>query len=56
MVESQDYLYAGRTKVVKEFIPEDGDVRTLFMNIKAPRVVEFYSPNCVSFAMPKKVY
>ena len=44
-----DYMYAGKTTAVKEYVPRLKDPRLLFMNIKAPRVVEFYSPTCVSF-------
>lgn len=35
-------MYAGRTKIVKEFNPESGR----FADTLAPRVVEFYSPHC----------
>ena len=43
--KSQDYLYEGKTSVVTEYNPESAP----FATVAAPRVVEFYSPMCVSF-------
>jgi hypothetical protein len=50
MSELQEHFYAGRTNVVKEYNPESDP----FSDILAPRVVEFYSPHCVSFLTPNK--
>lgn len=52
MTESQEHLYAGRTNLVKEYNPESDP----FSNVLAPRVVEFYSPNCVSFLTTNNRY
>ncbi len=46
IAKSQDYLYSGKTDFVIEFDPDTNP----FVTQKAqPRVVEFYSPLCVSF-------
>ncbi len=50
MATSQDTLYAGKTDFVNEFDPQTRP----FATIKSPRVVEFYSPMCVSFLACKK--
>ena len=50
--ESEEYLYVGRTKVVREYHPESDR----FTDLLAPRVVEFYSPHCVSFRLTKPLF
>ena len=52
MSKSQDYLYAGKTDAVKEFNPKAAP----FATVSTPRVVEFYSPLCVSFLLCKEYH
>jgi hypothetical protein len=42
--ESSSYLYQGRSSPIREFTKTEND----FQTASAPKIVEFYSPHCVS--------
>jgi hypothetical protein len=47
--QQRDYFYLNpAARPVKEYISDNGIEKNLFMNEKGPKVVEFYSPLCVS--------